>query len=187
MQVFHVAEAARWEAARLSGSYARSTRGRTLEQEGFIHACRAEQLDEVRRRYYADVADPLVVLVIDTDRLTSPWSEDEVGDTTYPHIHGPLNPDAVVSVLPLGDPASAPDPAPRAAPPSEGTLISAFLGEMMFRMLMAALVMALVLVGATVADGLGTEPLVGVVAGLAVGVPVWALAARRRNRRRDTP
>jgi len=184
VQIFHLAEAARWDAAKLAGSYARSTRGRSLEQEGFIHACRAEQIDEIRERHYADVTDPLVLLVIDTDRLTSPWSEDEVGSTTYPHIHGPLNPDAVVSVLPLG---AATQPAtPATAPPSQGSLMNAFLGEMAFRMMMAVVVMCLVLACAFLADGAGLQPLLGAVVGFAIGIPLAVLAARRRNQRLST-
>ena len=55
----------------------------------------------MRSRYYADVGEPLLLLTIDTDLLTSPWQEDPVGDDTYPHIYGPLNPDAVVETRAL--------------------------------------------------------------------------------------
>ena len=37
MQIFHIASASDWTAAQRSGTYTTSTRGRTLEQEGFIH------------------------------------------------------------------------------------------------------------------------------------------------------
>ena len=101
MLVFHVATLADWSAAELSGEYATSTRGVTLEQEGFLHAARADQVGDVYDRYYATVEDPLVLLTIDTDRLDVPWREDPVGDDTYPHIYGPLSPAAVVAVEPL--------------------------------------------------------------------------------------
>ena len=42
--------------------------------------------------------DPLVLLEIDTDLLTSPWQEDPVGDTTFPHVYGPIKTSAVVDV-----------------------------------------------------------------------------------------
>jgi len=42
-----------------------------------------------------------VLLTIDTDRLTSPWQVDEVGDDSYPHIYGPLDVAAVVMATPL--------------------------------------------------------------------------------------
>ncbi len=101
MHIFHIASVAEWDDAKATGAYTTSTRGRTLEQEGFLHASRADQVEGVRSRYYADVEEPLVLLTIDTDRLTSPWQVDEVGDDSYPHIYGPLNPDAVVDTRPL--------------------------------------------------------------------------------------
>jgi uncharacterized protein (DUF952 family) len=101
MLVFHVATLADWSAAERSGAYSTSTLGVTLEQEGFLHAARADQVGEVYDRYYADTAHPLVLLTIDTDRLDVPWREDPVGDDSYPHIYGPLAPDAVVEINPL--------------------------------------------------------------------------------------
>ena len=38
MLIFHIATEADWDAARRSKQYTTSTLGRTLEQEGFIHA-----------------------------------------------------------------------------------------------------------------------------------------------------
>ncbi len=35
--LLHLAEAPLWEAARGTGTYEMSTRGRTLQEEGFIH------------------------------------------------------------------------------------------------------------------------------------------------------
>ncbi|UDY24744.1 DUF952 domain-containing protein [Nocardioides sp. Kera G14] len=101
MQVFHIATVADWAAAQASGVYTTSTIGRTLEDEGFLHASRGDQWEAVRERYYRGVTTPLVLLVIDTDLLTSPWREDPVGDDTYPHIYGPLNTQAVVTTVPL--------------------------------------------------------------------------------------
>lgn len=99
--IFHVATAADWAAAVESGAYTTSTVGVTLEEEGFIHASRGDQWEDVRRRYYADVTEPLVLLVIDVARLGAPWHEDPVGDDTFPHVYGPLEPHAVVAAVPL--------------------------------------------------------------------------------------
>ena len=101
MRIFHIATASDWTAALESGAYSTSTRGVTLEHEGFIHASREDQVEGVRGRYYADVEEPLVLLSIETDLLDVPWREDAVGDETYPHLYGPLNPQAVVGVTPL--------------------------------------------------------------------------------------
>jgi uncharacterized protein (DUF952 family) len=98
MRIFHIATAADWEQARRSGSYATSTVGRSLEDEGFLHAAHRDQVAGVFDRYYRDVGRPLVLLTIDTDRLGVPWREDAVGDETFPHIYGPLSPSAVVGV-----------------------------------------------------------------------------------------
>jgi uncharacterized protein (DUF952 family) len=95
--IFHIATASDWAHAQESGSYTTSTLGRSLEDEGFIHASHAHQWEGVREAFYAGVPEPLVLLEIDTDRLTSPVIEED----TFPHIYGPLNPDAVVTVTPL--------------------------------------------------------------------------------------
>jgi uncharacterized protein (DUF952 family) len=100
VRIFHIASTDDWEQALATGSYTTSTRGRTLEQEGFLHASRADQTAGVYERYYRDADEPLVLLTIETDLLDVPWREDEVGSDTYPHVYGPLNPDAVVSAEP---------------------------------------------------------------------------------------
>lgn len=101
VQIFHIATTSDWAEALESGVYATSTRGRTLEQEGFLHAARRDQVPAVFNRYYLDAGEPLVLLTIDTDRLEVPWREDSVGSETFPHIYGALAPDAVTRVLPL--------------------------------------------------------------------------------------
>jgi uncharacterized protein (DUF952 family) len=99
-QIFHLALVSDWEAALAAGEYTISSLGVTLEQEGFIHASRGDQWEGVKQRYYGGVSDPLVLLVIDPDRLTSPLRVEPVGDDEYPHIYGPLNLDAVVEIRP---------------------------------------------------------------------------------------
>ena len=98
MRIFHIATAADWERACRSGSYTTSTVGRTLEDEGFLHAAQRHQVEGVFRRYYSGLGEPLVLLTIDTDRLGVPWREDDVGGEKFPHIYGPLAPEAVVGV-----------------------------------------------------------------------------------------
>ncbi|MCD6639962.1 MAG: DUF952 domain-containing protein [Nocardioides sp.] len=100
-RIHHIATWSDWEQARRTGTYTTSTAGRTLAEEGFIHACRREQVQDVFDRYYAGGREPLVLLTIDPERLTSEVREEAVGAETYPHIHGPLNRSAVVGVEPL--------------------------------------------------------------------------------------
>lgn len=108
MLIFHIATAADWQAAEVSGSYTTSTRGVTLEQEGFIHLSRDSQAATVSSKYYADVTEPLTLLMVDTALLTSPWQFDNVPGAlrSFPHIYGPLNPNAVVETTPLTKDAS---------------------------------------------------------------------------------
>jgi glutathione S-transferase len=104
VRIYHVATKADWERAQRDGAYTTSTLGLTLEDEGFIHASRADQWQLVRERYYAGVAEPLVLLEIDTDLLDVPWVEEPPApgvEETFPHIYGPLDPAAVVAETPL--------------------------------------------------------------------------------------
>lgn len=99
--IYHIATASDWAAALDSGSYTTSTLGRTLAEEGFLHASRADQVRGVYDLFYRDCADDLILLTIDTDLLDCPWREDPVGADTFPHLYGPLSPDAVIEATPL--------------------------------------------------------------------------------------
>ena len=103
--IYHIAEAAAWEQARRDGQYTMSTRGRTLAEEGFIHASTAEQVPLVAGAYYRDAPD-LVLLVIDTERVRPELRYEQVPGQPdpYPHIYGPLNLDAVVEMRPFANP-----------------------------------------------------------------------------------
>jgi uncharacterized protein (DUF952 family) len=100
MRIYHVATLADWRQAQQSGTYAMSTYGRTLEEEGYIHAARHDQVPVVRDRYYADVREPLVVLEVETDGLEAEVRDEQVGDEVYPHVYGPIPVSAVVAWRP---------------------------------------------------------------------------------------
>lgn len=100
-RIFHIATAADWRRTLETGTYTTSTVGVTLAQEGFIHASRRDQVRGVFDRYYAGLGEDLVLLTIDPARLTSEVRVDLVGDDTYPHVYGPIEPRAVVDVAPL--------------------------------------------------------------------------------------
>ena len=196
MRLFHIATVSDWDEARSSGRYTTSTRGRTLAEEGFIHASRGDQWQAVRERWYAGVTEPLVLLVIDPDRLTSPVLDEPVpGSTeTFPHVYGPIDIAAVVQTIPLTDvpPASAAPatpvapataaavrpPEPTADDPSFSRL---YLEEMFRNVLMASLVLAVVtvsvLLGRLAQDDWG--PMTGAVLGLTVGLVVVRRLFRR--------
>ena len=103
-RIYHLAEPGHWAAAQESGRYEQSTRGRSLEQEGFIHCSSAQQWPVVRRSFYADFPNPLLLLEIDENRLAEP-AVHEVGNPetgeTFPHLYAALDPAAVVRVTEL--------------------------------------------------------------------------------------
>ncbi|GAA1792390.1 DUF952 domain-containing protein [Nocardioides hankookensis] len=104
MRIFHIATLADWTDAQASGAYTTSTRGVTLEEEGYLHASRADQWEGVRAAFYADVTEPLVLLEIETDLLDVPVVEEPPAPDvteTFPHVYGALDPAAVVEVTPL--------------------------------------------------------------------------------------
>jgi uncharacterized protein (DUF952 family) len=101
--IYHIATAADWRRAQRDGEYVTPTIGRTLAEEGFIHASTATQVADVANRYYRGVADDLVVLVIHPGRLRSPLRYERVpgAGEPFPHIYGPLNADAVLAARPF--------------------------------------------------------------------------------------
>jgi glutathione S-transferase len=99
--IYHLALPHEWAEARDAGAYRRSTRGRTLAEEGFIHCSFAGQVAGVAARFYADVKD-LLLLAIDPEQLDAPLQvEDLTGaGEAFPHVYGPIPVRAVVSVAP---------------------------------------------------------------------------------------
>ncbi len=96
--VLHLAEVAHWDQALSTGAYHWSTLGRTLEEEGFIHCSTPEQLPGVLSRYYASYAGDLVLLTLDPALLSALLRWDVVNAVTgerFPHVYGPITPDAV--------------------------------------------------------------------------------------------
>jgi uncharacterized protein (DUF952 family) len=178
MRIFHIATLADWQAAQASGSYATSTRGRTLAEEGFIHASRGDQWQGVRERYYADVTEPLVLLSIDTALLQSPVVDEPVpgSDETFPHIYGPIQVGAVLTTLPLDD---AEEQSPTLTSDSFSRL---FLQEVFKQLVLASLVLGCVVAATLVGQASGLEW--GPVSGAALGLVLGVLAARQVARRR---
>lgn len=103
-RLLHLAHVDEWNQTLLTGWFDRSTRGRTLAEEGFIHTSTADQLPWVAANFYADDPEPLLLLVIDiatTEAAGSPLRWDPVGDTAFPHFYGPIPKDAVMAALPV--------------------------------------------------------------------------------------
>ena len=100
--IFHIALERDWRAAQRSGEYRISTLGRTLEQQGFIHASFDEdQVERVGALRYVSTPGPFVVLRIDAEALDAEVRAEDLDGTgeLFPHIYGPLATHAVVEVL----------------------------------------------------------------------------------------
>lgn len=108
--IFHLALPDDWAAAFGDGEYRMSTRGVTLEQEGFIHCSTRAQMEDTANRFYGDV-DHLVVLTI-IPRLVPArivFEPPAPGiDTLFPHVYGPIPIPAVVSAEAWVRPADRP-------------------------------------------------------------------------------
>ena len=98
-ELLHLALPGDWAEARERGTYRTSTRGRTLDEEGFIHCSYARQLEGVANRFYADLSE-LVILHVDPElldadvRLEPPAEGDH---ELYPHVYGPIPAAAVIA------------------------------------------------------------------------------------------
>ena len=108
MRILHIALTDEWIAGRTAGRYEVSSRGRSLADEGFIHASTSRQVDGVLAGYYADI-DPaeLSLLVIDVHALERAgsavrWDQVSGAPAPFPHVYGPIVPSAVVAMLPIG-------------------------------------------------------------------------------------
>ena len=103
--LYHLALADEWAEAIQHGTYRRSTLGRSLEEQGFIHCSFAEQVQLIADVIYRGRDD--VVLVEIDPTLVGPDIRVENldgGAVPFPHIYGALAIDAVVrwEDVPLG-------------------------------------------------------------------------------------
>ena len=99
MTIFHAALPADWDAAQRAGDYRMSTRGVSLDDEGFIHCSYRHQLEAVVNRFYRDV-DQLVLLEIDPALVPAAVVDEPAADgidELFPHVYGPIPLGAVVA------------------------------------------------------------------------------------------
>lgn len=104
--ILHMTPRADWEAAQKAGYHT----AESLQTQGFIHCSKADQVVKVANKHYRSQNSDLVLLCIDTDKLTSEWKfeppinpktgeYEATADEEYPHIYGTINLDAVVDVV----------------------------------------------------------------------------------------
>ncbi|MDJ0770326.1 MAG: DUF952 domain-containing protein [Ilumatobacter sp.] len=98
-EILHIALPDDWNVARANGEYTVSTRGRSLEQEGFVHCSYLRQLEGVANRFYADVTE-LVLLHIEPEFLEAEIRAEPAADGSdelFPHVYGSIPTTAVVA------------------------------------------------------------------------------------------
>ena len=100
----HLTTKQAWEDALKVGSYSLSTKGKTLEEVGFIHGSFADQVEEVAGFVFAGSHEELVLLHLEMDKLASNGIEVRIEEArngkSYPHIYGAIPCDLVDRVSP---------------------------------------------------------------------------------------
>ena len=90
----HLTTKQAWEDALKVETYSLSTKGKTLEEVGFIHGSFADQVEEVAGFVFAGSTEELVVLHLNIDKLESHGImvrvEEASNGKSYPHIYGAL-------------------------------------------------------------------------------------------------
>ena len=98
-EFLHLTTKQAWEDALKVGTYSLSTKGKTLEEVGFIHGSFADQVEEVAGFVFAGPIEELVVLHLDVQKLASHGIEVRVekasNGKSYPHIYGAIPCDLV--------------------------------------------------------------------------------------------
>jgi uncharacterized protein (DUF952 family) len=99
-RIVHLCRCGEWDAALEAGEY----QAASLQEVGFIHCSRPEQMLWVANRYFHGM-DELALLWIDPHRVACEIRWETADGQVFPHIYGPLNLEAVVAVGEL-----SPDP-----------------------------------------------------------------------------
>ena len=90
----HLTTKQAWEDALKVGVYSLSTKGKTLEEVGFIHGSFADQVEEVAGFVFAGSTEELVVLHLNIDKLELHGIvvrvEEASNGKSYPHIYGAI-------------------------------------------------------------------------------------------------
>lgn len=91
--IYHITTPALWEKFQFNDFY----EAPSLQDEGFIHASKAHQVQETVNRYYKNESE-ILLLTIDTTLLAVPLVYEEAPNRKeeFPHMYGKLNKDAII-------------------------------------------------------------------------------------------
>ncbi|MDR3577408.1 MAG: DUF952 domain-containing protein [Anaerolineaceae bacterium] len=95
MNIYHITRQTDWERALEMGGY----RADTLETQGFIHCSTKEQIIQTANTFYHGQPG-LVLLSIKSEKVIPEirYENLEGGQKLFPHIYGPLNLDAIITL-----------------------------------------------------------------------------------------
>ena len=93
--IYHVTTASEWTRAQLNGIFDRSTKGKSFEQVGFIHASTAMQLEGIKEILYGNTTEKLQAAGIEVR------FEDGGEGEFYPHIFAPIPVRLIVDTINL--------------------------------------------------------------------------------------
>jgi uncharacterized protein (DUF952 family) len=101
--IYHLLPQAVWAAQPADQPY----RAPSLVTERFIH-CTAEVpwLVQVANTFYRHEDGAFVILCVEETQVTAPIQWEKVDNWRFPHIYGPLSPDAIRAVVPFPRTAS---------------------------------------------------------------------------------
>ncbi len=96
--IYHIASISDWDKQANNKVYSIET----LDEEGFIHCSRYEQLDATLKRFF-DGREDILVLKIDSKLLNIPliYEAADNGSGFFPHAFGPIQKNAIVEVIPF--------------------------------------------------------------------------------------
>lgn len=96
--IYHIATSQEWNLHLTNATY----EPEAFSKEGFIHCSTKAQVPGALQRYYAGVQN-LILLHIDESKLTPSLKyEAATNEELFPHVFGPINKDAIVTVENLG-------------------------------------------------------------------------------------
>jgi uncharacterized protein (DUF952 family) len=92
--IYHIATSEDWNSHLTNATY----EPHAFSNEGFIHCSTKEQVPGVLQRYYAG-AKNLILLHIEESKLTALLKyEEATNGELFPHVFGPINKEAIVTV-----------------------------------------------------------------------------------------
>jgi|GEM_PF-206611 len=92
--IFHITNQSSWEAAKKSGRYEAAS----LKFQGFIHCSTGPQVCSVADFIFKGQKD-LILLAIDSKKITSSIVFEGETQNIFPHIYGPIDTNAVLEVI----------------------------------------------------------------------------------------